>query len=92
MAYVIITIPFGFLAYWLCLLRWFMKTWKERKSAYIHTLIIVGITFIFGVAFLIDFSNGVIVSGDPKILRTLGFFIGSMLGFLSHIPFTRKLI
>lgn len=89
MGYLIVIAPFGFIAYWLLLARWNLKSWRERRSAYIGAWITILVVLLFLLPlFLIMGIEQFMQSAEG--LGPLAFLFGYLLGFISHVPFTHK--
>lgn len=86
-AHFIILGPFAILLYWLLLMRWLRRYWRERNTAYIQIGIIV---FVSVIILLPSFYDDTRYLEDIEEIRVTALVIGAIIGFLFHLPFTKS--
>jgi hypothetical protein len=86
-AHIIILAPFAFLLYWLLLMRWLRRYWREESTAYIQISIILIVSLVILLPSLSDETKYL---DDPEEIRVTAIVIGAIIGFFSHLPFTKK--
>lgn len=86
-AYIVTLGPVGFLAYWLLLMKWSWQNWRNRRTAYTQIAIFLVIS---AVLLLPSFSDETRFLQDREELRVVATMIGAIIGFLTHLAFTKK--
>lgn len=77
----------GVVAYWVLLFKWRRDTWRNRRTAFVlilFYLILSALIILPDVKPEIDFLD------NPGVQRVLFCYFGLLIGFFSHLPFTKK--
>lgn len=86
-AYIVTLGPFGFIIYWLLLMKWSWRNWRNTRTAYTQ----IAIFLVLSTVLLIpDFSDETSFLQDQEELRVVAMMTGAIIGFLTHLAFTRK--